>query len=229
MISYAGYELDENTTIGDKAQVEFTRVCQKLGWKGKGTEYDVLPLVLQADGQEPELFELPPELVLEVPLSHPKYDFASLNMKYFPVVSFSTFLFDIGGCQFSCAPFSAYYSAPEIARALGDSNRYNKIKSIAECMNLNTTNNTSLWKDKALIELNYSILYSWQKANVSVIDHHTISEQFLRFFETEHKLRGGCPADWIWINPQMSSHLEDAFHLEMINYKLRPSIEYQVS
>ena len=184
--------------------------------------------MLQADGQEPELFELPLELAIQCAITHPKYDFASLNMKYFPLVSFSTFLFDIGGCQFSCAPFSAFYSAPEIARALGDANRFNKLKLIAECMQLDTSNNTSLWKDKALVELNYAILYSFQKANISVIDHHTISEQFLRFFETEHKLRGGCPADWVWVNPQLSSHLEDAFHLEMINYKLRPSIEYQV-
>lgn len=63
---------------------------------------------------------------------------------------------------------------------------------------------------------------------MAVTDHHTISEQFKKFFETEHKQRGGCPADWVWVNPQYSTHMEDAFHIEMINYKLRPSIEYQI-
>lgn len=49
-------------------------MCQKLGWVGAGTRFDVLPLVLQAGNRPyPELFELPPELVLEVQLTHPTY------------------------------------------------------------------------------------------------------------------------------------------------------------
>jgi len=43
-----------------------------MGWKGKGTRFDVLPLVLQANGHDPELFDIPPELVFEVHLKHPK-------------------------------------------------------------------------------------------------------------------------------------------------------------
>ncbi len=44
----------------------------KLGWKPKYTDFDVLPLVLQANGQDPEWFEIPQELVLEVNIIHPK-------------------------------------------------------------------------------------------------------------------------------------------------------------
>lgn len=43
----------------------------KLGWKGKGTEFDILPLVVSANGHDPDYFDYPPDLVLEVPLSHP--------------------------------------------------------------------------------------------------------------------------------------------------------------
>ena len=43
-----------------------------LGWKPKYGRFDVLPLVLQADGRDPELFEIPPDLVLEVPMEHPR-------------------------------------------------------------------------------------------------------------------------------------------------------------
>ena len=44
-----------------------------LGWKSKSrSRFDVLPLVLQAHGRDPELFEVPPHLVLEVEMSHPK-------------------------------------------------------------------------------------------------------------------------------------------------------------
>ena len=49
-------------------------ITEYLDWvapKGR-TEYDVLPLVLQANGGDPELFEIPPELVLEVELTHPE-------------------------------------------------------------------------------------------------------------------------------------------------------------
>lgn len=40
--------------------------------------------------------------------------------------------------------------------------------------------------------------------------------------------RSGCPADWIWIVPPMSSSITPVFHQEMALYYLRPSYEYQV-
>jgi len=43
-----------------------------LGWKGAGTQFDVLPLILQASGGKPELFEIPKEYVMEVGIKHPK-------------------------------------------------------------------------------------------------------------------------------------------------------------
>lgn len=48
------------------------QLCIDLGWKPKYSRFDVVPLVLQADGQDPEFFEIPPDLVLEVPMEHPK-------------------------------------------------------------------------------------------------------------------------------------------------------------
>lgn len=43
----------------------------KLGWRGKGTRFDVLPLVLSANGDDPDYFEIPSELIVEVPITHP--------------------------------------------------------------------------------------------------------------------------------------------------------------
>ena len=45
----------------------------------------------------------------------------------------------------------------------------------------------------------------------------------------EFKERGGCPADWVWINPPIGGSLTKVFHQEMLDYKLKPSFEYQVS
>lgn len=50
----------------------------------------------------------------------------------------------------------------------------------------------------------------------------------MRHYENELNIRGGCPADWVWIVPPMSGHLTPVFHLEMLNYSLKPSYEYQV-
>lgn len=62
-------EMQENTSLKLKFCLQ---VCIKLGWKGKGTEWDILPLVVSANGHDPDYFDYPPELILEVPLSHPK-------------------------------------------------------------------------------------------------------------------------------------------------------------
>jgi nitric oxide synthase oxygenase domain/subunit len=43
-----------------------------MGWKPKYTEFDILPLVLQANGQDPELFEIPSDLTVSLDLTHPK-------------------------------------------------------------------------------------------------------------------------------------------------------------
>ena len=46
-----------------------------MGWRRpeKPGRFDMLPLVLQANGEDPEWFEIPKELILEVPFSHPEY------------------------------------------------------------------------------------------------------------------------------------------------------------
>lgn len=48
------------------------QLCEKLGWKGKRSRWDILPLVLSANGQDPQLYQLPEELVLRIKLRHPK-------------------------------------------------------------------------------------------------------------------------------------------------------------
>ena len=59
------------------------------------------------------------------------------------------------------------------------------------------------------------------------MDHHTAAESFMKHMETEMRLRGGCPADWVWIVPPTSGSLTPVFHQEMATYALKPSYEYQ--
>uniref|UniRef100_A0A182JLR0 nitric-oxide synthase (NADPH) n=1 Tax=Anopheles atroparvus TaxID=41427 RepID=A0A182JLR0_ANOAO len=130
IISYAGYKNADGKIIGDPANVEFTDFCVKLGWKSKRTEWDILPLVVSANGHDPDYFDYPPELILEVPLSHPQFKwFAELNLRWYAVPMVSSMLFDCGGIQFTATAFSGWYMSTEIGcRNLCDANRRNLLE-----------------------------------------------------------------------------------------------------
>nr|KAI8753849.1 nitric oxide synthase [Biomphalaria glabrata] len=229
LIRYAGYKMDDGKIIGDPANVEFTDQCIKLGWKPKYGMFDVLPLVLSAAGSDPEWFEIPPELILEVNIRHPKYPwFSDMGLKWYALPAVSGMLFDCGGLEFPCCPFNGWYMGTEIgARDFCDSNRYNLLEPIATKMGLDTKKSSSLWKDRALVEINLAVLYSFQSSGVTITDHHAASESFIKHMENEQKLRGGCPGDWVWVVPPMSGSILEVFHQEMLLYKLKPSYEYQ--
>ncbi|CAG5122629.1 unnamed protein product, partial [Candidula unifasciata] len=229
LVRYAGYKTDDGTVVGDPANVEFTEQCVKIGWKPKYGRFDILPIVLSAAGSDPEWFEIPPELVLEVNMKHPKYPwFAELGLKWYALPAVSGMLFDCGGLEFPACPFNGWYMGTEIgARDFCDANRYNMLETIAIKMGLDTRKSSSLWKDRALVECNVAVLHSFQTSGVTITDHHAASESFIKHMDNEHKLRGGCPADWVWVVPPMSGSILEVFHQEMLLYKLKPSYEYQ--
>ena len=137
-------------------------------------------------------------------------------------------IFDCGGLEFTAAPFNGWYTAPEIgARNLTDLSRYNLMKPIAEAFGYDVSNNATLWKDKVLVELTVAVLDSYNRAGVTIYDHHTAAETFMKHMKDEEKFRGGCPADWVWIVPPISGSATPVFHQEMLSYHLRPSYEYQ--
>ncbi|KAI4462215.1 nitric oxide synthase-related [Holotrichia oblita] len=109
LVGYAGYKQADGTVLGDPLSVEFTEVCMKLGWRGAGTRFDILPLVLSANGHDPDYFDIPAELILEVNLSHPDYDwFEELGLKWYTLPAVSNMMFDCGGIQFTAAPFNGW-------------------------------------------------------------------------------------------------------------------------
>ncbi|XP_032236183.1 nitric oxide synthase, brain isoform X2 [Nematostella vectensis] len=229
LIQYAGYKQPDGSVIGDPAGLELTEICVALGWKPKGGRFDVLPLVLQAGGERPEYFEIPEDLILEVKLKHPKYDwFEELGLRWYALPAVSCLCLDVGGIEFPGCPFNGWYMVTEIgARDLGDPCRYNMLEPVAKKLGLDTKSNASLWKDISCVEINVAVLYSFQEAGVTITDHHTASETFMKHFENETKLRGGCPGDWVWVVPPLSGSVSPVFHQEMLNYMLKPSYEYQ--
>ncbi|XP_076845953.1 nitric oxide synthase 1 isoform X2 [Brachyhypopomus gauderio] len=229
LIRYAGYKRADGSVQGDPASLELTEICVQQGWKAPRGRFDVLPLLLQANGNDPELFEIPDDLVLEVDIRHPKIEgFKDLNLKWYGLPAVSNMLLEIGGLEFTACPFSGWYMGTEIGvRDFCDSSRYNILEDVANIMGLDTRKTSSLWKDQALVEINIAVLYSYQVSKVTIVDHHSATESFMKHLDNEYRVRGGCPGDWVWIIPPMSGSIMPVFHQEMLNYRLTPSFEYQ--
>jgi nitric-oxide synthase, bacterial len=214
LIRYACYESADGGIVGDPQQVELTRTAMRLGWRGAGGPFDVLPLIISVDGNPPEMFDVPADHVLEVPIRHPRYPwFAELGLRWHANPAISDMCLEIGGIKYTAAPFSGWYVSPEIgARNLGDVYRYNMLPEIARRMGLDTKRNSTLWRDWALLELNEAVLYSYAEDGVYIVDHHTASAQFLTYVDREKAAGRSVPVDWAWIIPPISACTVETFH-----------------
>lgn len=228
LIRYAGYEKD-GKVVGDSSSIEFTRQCEKLGWKGEGTHFDILPIVIQVKGQPPRLFELPKESVMEVQITHPSFErFNELAAKWYAVPIISEMKLEIGGIHYTMAPFNGWYMGTEIgARNLADEDRYDLLPAVAEAIGADTSSNRTLWKDRALVELNVAVLESFNEAGVTIVDHHTAAKQFSSFEKKETGAGRDVTGNWAWLIPPMSPATTHIFHKPYKNDKVKPNYFYQ--
>jgi len=231
LIRYAGYpSVDGSVRSGDPASDQFTRVCQQLGWQGTGGNYDVLPLVVGIGDGEPRLFPIPTDLIQEVHLSHPEIErFSELQLRWYSVPIISDMQLEIGGILYTAAPFNGWYMETEIgSRNLGDTGRYNLLPEVAELMGLDRSTNTTLWKDRALLELNRAVLHSFKQAGVSIVDHHTAADQFVRFQQQEEERGREVSSRWSWLIPPMSPSATPIWHDQSLKeLDLSPQFLYQ--
>jgi len=227
LIRYAGYETTEGI-VGDPASVELTKTAMSLGWQGEGTPYDVLPLIIQAQGQAPEWYPVPEEDIVEVRIEHPERpEIAELDMRWYGVPMIADMRLEIGGISYPAAPFNGWYMGTEIgARNLADTFRYNKLPAVAAALGLNTSSETTLWKDRALVELNVAVLHSFKKAGVSIVDHHTAAAQFALFEQREEKAGRELTGDWVWLIPPVSPATTHIFHSSYRNEIVKPNFFY---
>src|SRR6185312_151529 len=165
-----------------------------LGWLGGAGRFDKLPLIVQEGGAARTLHLLPADAVLEVPIRHPEFDwFARLGLRWYAVPVISDMYLDIGGVCYPAAPFNGWYMCTEIgSRDLGDEGRYNQLPEIAARMGLSIGSPRTLWKDRAVTELNAAVLYSYEMSGVKIADHHTESERFLAHVRTEEQHGRRC-------------------------------------
>jgi nitric-oxide synthase, bacterial len=216
LIRYAGYKLNDGKILGDPEQIDMTSKAIELGWLAPECKsaFDVLPLVIEYPGNKPKWFELPEDAVLQIPITHPDYEwFKKMDLKWHALPAVSDMALVGDGLSFTAAPFSGYYMATEIAcRNFGDEKRYNLLPIIAKRMGLDLKSRRSLWKDRAMIELNVAVLHSFREAGVTIVDHHTASEQFMRHVTNEEKCGRDVPGDWSWLVPPLSGSSCPVFH-----------------
>ena len=216
----------------DPRSAQRTALARKLGWYGGGRPFEVLPLMIQTHPESsPELYELPENSVLEVPLTHPHHPgFAELGLRWYAVPAVSDMTLEIGGISYPAAPFNGWYMGTEIgSRNLADTDRYNLLPTIAKLFHLDTSSNRTLWRDRALVELNLAVLHSFQQAGVTMSDHHTESTRFLSHVEREERHGRRVPADWSWIVPPLSGSATPVFHryYDPPDERLRPAFVHR--
>ncbi len=245
LLRYAGYRQSDGSILGDPANLELTDQALKLGWsKDSKSRFDVLPLIIQMGEKEPQWFEIPPEIILEVPISHPRYEWlADLGLKWFALPAVSNMVLDLGGIQYP-ATFNGFYMGSEIgARNLSDTNRYNMLPIIAEKMGLDCRKKMTLWQDVALVELNIAVLHSYKLHGVKILDHHTLTDLFMQFVDQKQQCdRVPAPlcdrrfdatlsnrqvyGDWTWLVPPLSGSTTPIFHSRFENRLLKPNYFY---
>ena len=227
LVRYAGYGGQAGPTTGDPDSRPITEMALSLGWRPRSPRgrFDVLPLIVQEGGGEPTWHEVPSDAVLEVPLRHPDLDwFASLGLRWYAVPVISDMRLEAGGISYPAAPFNGWYMGTEIgSRDLGDTGRYNQLPVIGARMGLDTTDDRTLWKDRAVTELNVAVLHSFAASGVTITDHHTESVRFLKHVEMEERNGRACPADWTWIVPPAASSTTPVFHRYYEDFDQSPS------
>jgi nitric-oxide synthase len=226
LIGYAGHQSGRAVT-GDPAHLEITRLARELGWQAGDPpgRFDLLPLIIESPGLPPAWFELPRDAVLEVPLRHPELTwFRELRLRWYAVPVISDMYLEAGGIRYPAAPFNGWYMCTEIgSRDLGDESRYNQLPEIATRMGLRTDSLRTLWKDRAVTELNAAVLYSFETSGVKMADHHTESELFLTHVEKEQRHGRRCPADWSWIVPPTAGSTTPVFHRDFDDFDASPN------
>jgi nitric oxide synthase oxygenase domain/subunit/ferredoxin-NADP reductase/CRP-like cAMP-binding protein len=229
LLRYAGLRLRSGKQIGDPAQNALTLKIMTLGWEPEGTDFDLLPLVIQTQEHGPKLYELPEDCKREVELSHPQHPWLSRRkLKWYALPAVSDMALDAGGMMYPFAPFNGWYLDCEIAaRNLTDSNRYNLLPEIAESMGLDISNDRTLWRDKAMLMLHEAVLHSYDRAGVKMADHHNVCHEFLEFCRNEQADGREPFGKWMWLVPPFSSSATPLYQEPFRDIAIKPAYRYQ--
>eukprot|EP00928_Gymnodinium_smaydae_P097353 TRINITY_DN8808_c0_g3_i1.p1 TRINITY_DN8808_c0_g3~~TRINITY_DN8808_c0_g3_i1.p1 ORF type:complete len:1428 (-),score=224.99 TRINITY_DN8808_c0_g3_i1:169-4452(-) len=225
---YAGYKQKDGSVLGDPANVEFTEmVMEKFKWKppAKRTAFDPLPQVVQLPGQAPVMRQFDRALFCEIPLTHPKYSkFESLGLKWTSLPCITCFNFRLGGVNYPCCPFNGWFVDLEIARNLVE--RYDVGPKVGKICGFDMSSDSTGWRSMVYQVVAAAVTHSFQKKKFSIVDHYTVSCQFLTHVDREKRVGREVPAQWSWIGGFAGVHCP-VWGYEMRDFYLRPQYHYQ--
>jgi nitric-oxide synthase len=215
LVQYAGYRTADGFT-GDRRNERLTQLAMSLGWSGAGTAFDVLPLVLHREGERPRWRSLPADAVLEVPIVHPDLPwFADVGLRWYANPAICNQELRLGGLRYPVAPFSGWYTCTEVGgRNLSDPDRYDMLPVIASRMGLDTRTGRTLWRDRALVELVRAVLHSYDRAGVTIVDHHFAAHAFVRHEDKERAAGRDVQARWRSLVPPTAASTVPTFARE---------------
>ncbi|TWF94684.1 nitric oxide synthase oxygenase [Saccharopolyspora dendranthemae] len=198
VVRYAGYALADGGVLGDARYQGFTSQVQRLGWKppAERGRFDHLPLVVETEHEGVKLAPVPRDVVQEVPLEHPDYRwFGELGLRWHSVPLISNMQLTIGGIRYPAAPFNTWFVGTEIGtRGLADDNAYGQTPQVAERLGMDTSTERSLWRDRAIVEINRAVLHSFDAARVTITDHHSEALHRLEWLRAGRRPSGSAPA-----------------------------------
>ncbi len=117
-IQYAAYAQPDGQILGDRQNFEATRIAASLGWlpPSPAGRFDQLPLFIRDQADRRHMFQIPPERIREISITHPcSPGLANLGLKWYSIPLVTGHVMTIGGIDYPCAPFNGFYMGTEIA------------------------------------------------------------------------------------------------------------------
>jgi len=225
LTQYAGYAPKRGKFVGDRKNIEATRIAQADGWVGNGSRFDVLPVSLITESGKRVHRSLPEEVITRIPIRLEGQDrFNDLDLEWYALPTVANMIMTIGGIDYPCAPFNGFYVATEIAsRNLVDPWRFDLLSDIATSLGYDPCGDDPYWRDRAVTDLNAAVSWSYARDGVTLLDHHSASKQFMDFRSREKSAGRNVQADWTWIVPPQSSGVTQVFHLDMDDHGAVPN------
>ena len=188
---------------GDPQYAGYAATCRRLGWRGSGDPFDILPVVFELPDGSLHLASLDRNVILEVPILHPTLPwFGRLGLRWHAAPVISNMLLRNEGRHWPCV-FGGWYATDEIAgRDLALERRFNVLPMVAETLGLSRDPHVEpLWKDLALAELHRAVVDSFRRAGVMFSTPEQEANRFRRHVDREHAVGRPTPTDRTWLMP----------------------------
>lgn len=231
-VRFACWRMEDGSTLGDPANLKLTDKILKTfpEWQcpEKKSAFDALPLVIEAPGLAPLMFEVPPECLNLVDIVHPTAEgIASLGMKWCPVPTITDFNLRVAGVDFVCCPFNGWFLDLEVTRNLFE--RYNAAElwlPFFPELESRRAHGDSSWLDVIFNEICRAVHHSFSRSGKTIVDRPTVVRQFAVHKARERDAGREVAVQWSWVGGLLGP-VYAPWHSEGRDFLRYPRYEYQ--